>query len=90
MKFREFLGGSLLGVAVRLALISLFVGLLLSIFGVTPRNFFKTIDDFARFVYDLGFGAFQWVLEYIVLGAMLVVPIWLLVRLLRARPSKDI
>lgn len=89
MKLRDFLGGHPLGVVLRLALLSVLVGLMLSIFGVTPRNFFSVIDNFARYVYDLGFGAVTWFLEYLVLGAMLVVPIWLIVRFLRARPSSD-
>ena len=89
MKLRDFLGGSPLGVVLRLALLSVLVGILLSVFGITPRNFFHVIDDFARYVYDLGFGAITWMLDYLVLGAMLVVPIWLILRLLRARSSSD-
>jgi hypothetical protein len=86
MSLRDFLGGHPLAVALRLAVISVLVGVVLSLVGVTPANFFHVIDDFARHVYDLGFGAIRWLVEYLVLGAMLVVPIWLLVRLLRARP----
>jgi len=65
------------------------VGVLLSFVGITPRNFFRVLDDFARHIYDLGFGAVEWLFDYLVLGAMLVVPIWLLIRLLRARPKDD-
>lgn len=87
MNFRDFLGGTPLVVALRLAVVSILVGLLLSLFGITPRNFFRVLDDFARSIYDMGFGAIQWLLDYMVLGAMLVVPIWLILRLLRARPG---
>lgn len=87
MNIRDFLGGSPLGVALRLALLSVLAGILLSVFGITPRNFFHVIDQFARSVYDLGFGAVTWMIDYMVLGAMLVVPLWFLVRLLRARPA---
>ena len=83
----DFLGGSPLAVAFRLALLSVLVGVLLSVFGITPRDFFRVIDEFARSIYDLGFGAITWMLDYLVLGAMLVVPLWLLIRLLRARPG---
>ena len=82
--FRGFLGGHPIAVLIRLALISLLVGLVLSAFGVTPRNFFQSIDNFFRFLYDLGFGAFEWLLDYVAVGAMLVVPVWLLIRLFRA------
>jgi hypothetical protein len=87
MNLRDFIGGSPLTVAVRLAILSILAGLLLSWLGVTPRNFFRMIDDFARSIYDMGFGAITWLLDYLVLGAMLVVPLWLLIRFLRARPG---
>jgi hypothetical protein len=89
MNLRDFLGGHPLTVFVRLAVICILVGIVLSFVGVTPHNFFRVIDDFARHVYDLGFGAIQSLLEYLVLGAMLVVPVWLLMRFLRARPKDD-
>ena len=84
MDLRGFLGGHPLAVLIRLVLLSFLVGIVLSVFGVTPRNFFDSLDRFARFLYDLGFGAIEWLLEYIAVGAMLVVPIWLLVRLFRS------
>lgn len=87
MNLRDFLGGSPAAVFLRLAVLSVIVGALLSFFGVTPRNFFEVIDQFARNIYDLGFGAITWALDYLILGAMLVVPLWLLVRFLRARPG---
>jgi 8-oxo-dGTP pyrophosphatase MutT (NUDIX family) len=68
---------------VRLAIISIVVGVVLSVFGITPRNFFARLDELARWIYDLGFGAVEWLLDYMVLGAMIVVPMWLLARLLR-------
>lgn len=89
MNLRDFIGGSPLGVIVRLALLSVLAGVLLSVFGITPRNFFFVVDQFARHVYDLGFGAVTWMLEYMVLGAMLVVPLWLIARLLKARPNNE-
>jgi Family of unknown function (DUF6460) len=87
MNLRNFLGGSPIGVALRLAFLSVIVGLILSIFGITPRNFFYVLDHLARVIYDLGFGAVTWVFEYMVLGAMLVVPLWFVIRILRARPG---
>ncbi len=81
---RSFLGGHPLAVFLRLAIISLVVGIVLSILGVTPRNFFASLDALARYLYDLGFSAFDWLFEYIIVGAMLVVPLWLVMRLFRA------
>lgn len=88
MRLNDFLGGSPLVVVVRLLLLSLIVGLVLSIFGITPRNFFHAIDDFFRLIYDMGFETVEWMIKYIMLGAMLVVPIWFVLRLFRARPHQ--
>lgn len=85
MDLRTFLGGHPLGVFVRLVVISVLTGIVLSLFGITPHNFFQTLDEFARSIYDLGFGAVTWILDYTLLGAMVVLPVWLIVRLLRIR-----
>lgn len=79
----DFFGGRPIAVIVRLALLSLLVGVVLSLFGVTPRNFFSVIDNFFRFLYELGFGAFEWLFELLALGAMVVLPIWFVVRILK-------
>ncbi len=84
MNLRDFLGGHPVAVAIRLAIVSILVGLVLSVFGITPRNFFYVVDNFARSIYDMGFDAVVWIIEYLALGAMLVVPIWLVVRVLRS------
>jgi Domain of unknown function (DUF6460) len=90
MNRETFLGGSPLGVVIRLALLSIVVGVVLSALGITPQNFFYQMNLLLRRIYDLGFGAFQSVLEYLVLGAMVVVPIWLISRVIKtARRSKE-
>ena len=89
MNFRDFIGGHPFLVLLRLAIVSVLVGIVLSLLGVTPHNFLRVLDDFARHVYDLGLGAVRWLIEYLILGAILVVPVWLVMRLLRARPKDD-
>jgi hypothetical protein len=89
MNMRDFIGGSPLAVLLRLAILSLIVGFLMSFFGISPRDVFRWIDDFIGRIYDMGFDAVRSAIEYIVLGAIVVVPIWLLVRVLRARPGRD-
>lgn len=88
MELRTILGGHPFAVFVRLALISILAGVLLSFFGITPRNFFHTLDELARRIYDLGFGAIEWLLDYLLLGAMVVLPVWVITRLLRLRGIK--
>jgi hypothetical protein len=73
-------GGSPFAVLIRLALISIVVGVVLSALGVNLRNFFDRINELLRAIYDLGFGAVDWVLQYLLLGAIVVVPIWAIAR----------
>ncbi len=80
MDRNTLLGGNPLGVLIRLVLISLVVGIVLSALGITPKNLFYHLDILARRLYDLGFGVFENILGYIVLGALVVVPIWLVAR----------
>jgi len=84
MDRNTFLGGSVLGVLVRLAILSIVVGVVLSALGITPENFFYQINILLRRIYDLGFGAVEQALGYLILGAMVVVPIWFISRLIKA------
>lgn len=79
----RFFGGSPALVLTRLAIISLIVGVLLSILGLDP---FDIIDSLRRLVlrlYDMGFEAIERLFRYFLLGAVIVVPIWLIGRLLK-------
>jgi hypothetical protein len=83
MDRETFLGGSPIGVFIRLVLLSIVVGVVLSALGITPDNFFYQIRMLLQRIYDLGFGAFESLVGYLVLGAMVVVPIWLIARFLK-------
>ncbi len=89
MDRNTFLGGSVLGVLVRLIILSIVVGVVLSTLGITPQNFFYQINILLRRIYDLGFGAIESVLGYLILGAMVVVPIWFISRLVKSTRGPD-
>lgn len=78
----SLLGGNPLGVAVRLALLSIAAGIVMKALGINLRNFFDRINQLLRSLYDLGFEMFDWVLEYLLLGAIVVIPVWIVARLL--------
>ena len=83
-------GNSPLAVLLRLAVISLIVGIVLSALGINASNLFASLNIIARRIYDMGFGAIDWLLQYLLVGAMVVVPIYLLARLLGgARSRRD-
>ncbi len=77
MDQRDWVGTGVAAIALRLAVISLVVGVVLSALGINANNLFYSINVLARRIYDLGFGSIEWLLQYMVVGAMVVVPIWL-------------
>src|SRR5258707_8273863 len=84
----RFLGGPPLAVLARLVLLSIVVGVILSAVGLDPWNILHSIEKLIRNVLDMGFDAVRWLWRYFLLGAALVVPIWLLVRLTRGAAGK--
>jgi hypothetical protein len=57
--------------------------------GIDLRNFFDRINELLRNVYDMGLGAIQWVLEPLLLGAIVVIPIWFIGRVFRATRPRE-
>jgi hypothetical protein len=81
----RFLGGTPLNVALRLFLLSLLVGALLMWLDIRPADLVQDAVRFFQHVWSLGFDAIRQMGDYIVGGAMIVVPLWLLARLLNMR-----
>ncbi len=80
----RFLGGSPLAVLGKLILLSILIGVVLSALGLDPWNIVKSVTDLIRNVWNMGFDALRWLWQYFLLGAVLVIPIWLILRLVRA------
>jgi len=80
----RFFGGRPLSVIFRLLLLSILVGVILEVLGLDPLNIIASLRTLAQRVWDMGFEAVRWLARYLVLGAVIVLPIWLIVRLVRA------
>jgi hypothetical protein len=86
----KFFGGPVLYVILRLAVISLILGVVLAAFNLDALALIVKLREMVRYVYELGFDAFAWIGEYFLLGAVIVFPIWLILRLFAvAKPKKD-
>lgn len=86
----RFIGGSLMGVIIRLIILSVIVGVVLAALGLEPFDVFNGIKRLAERIYDMGFEAFEKGVSYFLTGALLVVPIWLIARLFKVgRAKKD-
>jgi hypothetical protein len=80
----RFLGGSPLNVLGRLVLLSILVGFVLYAFGLDPFNIIHSIRRLIETVWNLGFDAIRWLWRYFLLGAVIVIPVWLVLRLVNA------
>jgi Family of unknown function (DUF6460) len=83
--FYRFLGGHPIKVLIRLALMSLVVGALLLWLDIKPLQIVEAAQRFAMRIYGMGFDALREAGQYIYAGAIIVVPIWFLLRLLGSR-----
>jgi hypothetical protein len=79
----RFFGGPPLMVIFRLVLLSILVGVILEVLGLDPWNILDSLRRLIVRVWDMGFDAIRWVWRYLLLGAAIVIPIWLIVRLTR-------
>ena len=79
---QRFLGGSLGSVIVKLLFLSLLVGAFMALLGITPPDLFDKAFAMIRALSDLGFEAFGTIGTWVFYGAVVVIPIWLVLRLL--------
>jgi hypothetical protein len=84
----RFLGGSPASVAIRLIVVSFIVGVLLVMFGVEPGDIVESVERLFHRLVDFGLADFRQFGRTILTGAIVVVPIWLLIRLLDSRRSR--
>ena len=84
----SFLGGSPLSVLFRLVLLSILIGVVLSALGLDPWNIVASLRRLILNIWDMGFDAVRWLWQYFLLGAVVVIPIWLILRFMRAPKAK--
>ena len=77
----RFFGGNPALVLLRLIILSLIVGVVLAALGFSPYEIIDSIARLVERIYNLGFEAIEKAVRYFLLGAVIVVPIWLLSRL---------
>jgi hypothetical protein len=84
----RFFGGPPLSVIFRLVLLSILIGVILKVIGLDPFNILRSVQDLIEYVWNMGFDAVRWLWRYFLLGAAVVIPIWLIVRLVRAAQGR--
>lgn len=73
---------------VKLAVISLLVGFALAFFGIDPKNLITSLGSTVVDIYEVILSFLQWAVKYILLGAVVVLPIWFVFFLIRLAKKK--
>ena len=81
----RFLGDSPLRVILKLLVVSFLVGLVMNAFGWSPMDVLNGIQKFFTDLWNLGFNAVYRFLGYILLGAAIVIPAFILLRIANYR-----
>ncbi|MEM8703264.1 MAG: DUF6460 domain-containing protein [Pseudomonadota bacterium] len=84
----RFLGGSPAQVLLRLVFLSFVVGIILSALNLDPLDLVHMAVNFVERLWDMGFNAIGRLGNYLVVGAIVVIPIWLVMRLLAMGKSR--
>lgn len=84
----RFLGGSPAQVLLRLVFLSFVVGIILSALNLDPIDLVHMAISFVERLWNMGFHAIGRLGNYLVIGAIVVVPIWLLMRVLAMGKSR--
>jgi uncharacterized protein DUF6460 len=79
----RFFGGNPALVLVRLVILSLIVGVVLAALGFSPFDIIDSLRRLVARIYDMGFAAVEKALRYFLLGAVIVFPVWLVMRVLK-------
>ena len=85
----RFFGGNPALVLVRLAILSLIVGILLATLGFSPFDLIDSVRRLIAHIYDMGFVAVEKAARYFLLGGVIVFPVWLVVRVFKMLGGED-
>lgn len=81
----RFLGDSPWRVIIKLSVVSLIVGFVMSAFHWSPWDIFYAMRDTVVHLWNMGFEALGRFASYIVLGAAVVIPLFIIIRVLSYR-----
>ncbi len=80
----------IVGTILKILIASLLVGMVMHWFDITPRSLIENFGDTVVRMFDKLASFIDWAIDYILVGAVIVVPIWLIVFLLdRMKGKRD-
>lgn len=84
----KIFGGPIVPTLLKLALLSIIVGLIFAIFGIDPMDLWREFGTTIQRVWQMTIDAINWSWRYAALGAIVVLPVWIIYRLMLAMTSK--
>ena len=82
-------GGNPAVVLLRLVILSLIVGVVLAALGFSPYDILQNLQNLVIRIYDMGFAAVEKAFRYFLLGAVIVFPIWAVMRVFKLLGRED-
>ncbi|EJF76059.1 hypothetical protein HWV54_01875 [Bartonella alsatica] len=83
--FHTFLGGTLGSVTLKLLILSFLVGIVMNFLGWTPGSFIQKMIKFFKSLWETGFITLANLSYVTMMGAIIVVPIFLILRLIHKK-----
>ena len=80
--------GPILGTVLKLVIISVLVGPAMNLFGVTPDNVFDFLAGALQSSFHFAVDSLHWAFQYLLIGAAVVIPIWLVIFLIKLAGKK--
>ena len=74
---------------IKLLIASLIVGLVMAMIDVTPLGLIQNLGENVEKMFNAAVDAVSWGIGYVLMGAIVVVPIWLIFRLLGAKSKRS-
>ena len=85
MQVNRFLGDTVGRTIIKLIVVSILVGMVMNVFGIFPLDIVYAFRDFLVNLWEKGWAALGRFGDWLVLGAMVVIPVFILLRLLNYR-----
>jgi len=73
---------------IKILVFSFVIGVLLSFFEINPRELLANFGDTVQQIFSIVARVIEWAVKYILLGAVVVVPIWFIFFLLGKTKTK--
>ncbi|MGB8818251.1 MAG: DUF6460 domain-containing protein [Rhizobiaceae bacterium] len=84
-RMNSFLGDTPFRIFLKLAIVSLIVGVVMRSFGWTAMDVVRGIRTFIMRIWNMGFSAIEQFADYLILGAAVVIPAFIILRLFAMR-----